>query len=372
MKTIDLTSKLNIMPVDDYQELLAPECIYIPISNDSKLFIDIPSKVLKDDLIATRDGVNYFSSISGEATGTVELNQQKYLKIINNYLEDSTLKTHSRHLNSLTKESFTEILNDNNLSNILNKDIKTLYIDCIDDEPYIFNNYIFLNNNMDIVLKTCKVLLKIFSYEKIVLVIKQNYQNLINKYIVTISEYGSIEMISVPNIYPIGNIELLKNTISHQKNDEFIYLNDLIKIIYKVRKNKIRDTVFITINGNNVKNPTVFQVKKYQLLSDVFKNIEVINSNYNIYLNNSLCGELLSNLDIIIDDNIKGVILMEKDDCIPLDCNNCGYCYDVCPMKINPLVNSEKCIKCGLCNYVCPMKINIVKRYQEDEQNKEC
>ena len=54
------------------------------------------------------------------------------------------------------------------------------------------------------------------------------------KYIVTISEYGSLEMMNVPNIYPIGNMELLKSIVNHNNDDEFIDIKDLIKLIYKV------------------------------------------------------------------------------------------------------------------------------------------
>ena len=42
-------------------------------------------------------------------------------------------------------------------------------------------------------------------------------------------------------------------------------------------------------------------------------------------------------------------------------CINCGLCYRVCPIGINPLKKNNKCIKCGLCNYVCPSKINCLK-----------
>lgn len=371
MKTIDLTSNLNISLVDNYQEVLAPECIYIPVNDDSKVFINIPSQVLKDDLILINGCNNYFASISGTATEIVKFNNKKYIKIKNNYLEESTLNTHSRHLSSLTKKLFLELLNDVNLGKILDNSIDTLYVNCIDDEPYVFNNYNYLDNNMDDVLKICRVILKLFNYKKIVFVIKQSYQKLINKYVVTISEYGSMEMISVPNIYPIGNMDLLKKTINHNNNDEFIYLSSLIKIIYKVQKNKIKSTSLVTFNGNNVLNPIVFSVKKYTLLSELCKSITLKDSNYLIRLNNSLCGNIINSLDIPVDDNIKGVIFNKMVDAIELPCNNCGYCYDVCPVKINPLKSDEKCLKCGLCNYVCPMKINIVARFQDEENKSE-
>ncbi len=369
MKTIDLTSELNILPVDSYKEKLAPEYIYIPMNDESTLYINVPSNILKDDLIITTNNINYFASISGEALDYVTLNNQKFIRIKNNYLENSSYNGHSRNLNKISKDNFLETIHDNNLSEKLQKASDTLYINCIEDEPYFFNYYIYLKQNMDEVLNTCKAILNIFSYKKIVLLIKQNYQSLITKYIVTISEYGCIEMITVPNIYPIGNMDLLKSTIKHSESDEFISINDLIKIIYKVKKNKIDDLKYFTINGNCVKEPMVFIAKKYQLLTDLLSDIEITSDNYEIMLNNSLCGDLLTDNNIIIDDSTNGIIINKKTEKITLPCNNCGLCYSVCPLKNNPLEKNANCIKCGLCNFICPMKINIVKGYQEDERN---
>ncbi len=60
----------------------------------------------------------------------------------------------------------------------------------------------------------------------------------------------------------------------------------------------------------------------------------------------------------------------------PSDCVRCGYCVDICPMELYPLLileasslyiqpgslkglNPEDCINCGLCSFVCPGKIKI-------------
>ncbi len=374
MKTIDLTCELNILPINDFKEKLAPEYIYLPINDNSTLYISIPSKVLKDDLIVKTDNVNYFASVSGEAITYTTINEKKYIQIKNDYLENSSFNGHSKNLNKMTKNVFLNMINDSLITEKMDKKIGTLYINCIEDEPYFFNNYIYLKHNMEEVLDTCKALLSIFELKKIVLLIKQNYQSLITNYIVTISEYGSLEMLTLPNIYPIGNKKLIRSSVKHNENDEFLDLKDLIKIIYKAKKGKINDIKYFTINGNAIKEPVVFIAKKQQLLKELLNDIEIIKNDYTFTLNNSLCGDNITNKDLVIDDSTNGIIINEKSNEISLPCNNCGLCYNVCPMKINPLENNSKCIKCGLCNYVCPMKINIVKGYQENEfsnQNKD-
>ena len=59
----------------------------------------------------------------------------------------------------------------------------------------------------------------------------------------------------------------------------------------------------------------------------------------------------------------------------PRACIACGYCEDICPVKIMPhliwrflgkdmleeaqVAGAEICVKCGLCSYVCPSKIPL-------------
>ena len=70
----------------------------------------------------------------------------------------------------------------------------------------------------------------------------------------------------------------------------------------------------------------------------------------------------------------------------PADCIRCGYCIEVCPMELYPVLimeareyqqeklleelQPEECIKCGLCSYVCPGKISIPDYFPEDREVK--
>lgn len=65
-------------------------------------------------------------------------------------------------------------------------------------------------------------------------------------------------------------------------------------------------------------------------------------------------------------------------------CLRCGYCFDVCPQNLAPIViadyaRAEKledavsldmgaCIECGLCSYVCPSKIPVMSRIQDGKR----
>ncbi|HEY5595727.1 MAG TPA: 4Fe-4S dicluster domain-containing protein, partial [Candidatus Bipolaricaulota bacterium] len=65
-------------------------------------------------------------------------------------------------------------------------------------------------------------------------------------------------------------------------------------------------------------------------------------------------------------------------------CVRCGYCLDVCPQNLAPIliadfVRGDKlqdakdlhmnaCIECGLCTYVCPSKIPVMSHIQEGKR----
>ncbi len=66
-------------------------------------------------------------------------------------------------------------------------------------------------------------------------------------------------------------------------------------------------------------------------------------------------------------------------------CINCGYCEDVCPVRILPHLLSKyiragiidetlmnlrvfNCIECGLCSYLCPSKIPLARHIKEGQE----
>ena len=257
----------------------------------------------------------------------------------------------------MSKDRFLSYLTNDKLKNILNNNVNNLYINAIDDDPYIYNKYMYLKNNIKDIFTLCKYLKLNFNIENIKIVIKNSYRELLNEYKV------DLKYVRVPDIYPIGDNQILSNYLIND-NDYLIDLKDIIDTIYEVIKNKMLHETYITINGNYIKNPSVVNVKKYSYLNNILSNFKTLGEDYNIILNNSLCGIVINPKNIVITDDIKGVIINQIKDYKPSKCSKCGLCANVCPVKINPLEKNKKCIKCGLCNFVCPSKINIVDEVQ--------
>lgn len=355
MKTINLLNKCNISVLKNYRAILNTDYIFIPIRDEDKVVVKKGDKVLKGTLVYN-DINKCYSSISGIVLEVIKLNNYKYLVIKNDYKE-STKSTRARDLDDMNKDTFLSYISNEKIKNILNNKINNLYINAIDDDPYIYNKYMYLKNNIKDISILSKYLKQHFKIENIKVVIKNSYHELLGEYKV------DLKFIKLPDIYPIGQEEILSKHLLN-KDDYLIDLNSIIDVIYEVMKNKINHEKYITINGNNVNNPAVICVKKYSYLNNILSNFKLISDKYNIILNNSLCGVIVDPKNIVVTDDINGIIINKINDYKPSKCTKCALCSSVCPMKINPLVKNKKCIKCGLCNFVCPSKINIVDEVQ--------
>ena len=358
MKTININAELNIDVINNYKEILNPDFIFIPIKDSSKIIVNLKDRVLKGQIIYLDEEEKKYSSVSGNFFKVLNIKDMSFMVIKNDYLEESINKR-ARNLDNLSKDDFMEIYSNNYFKDILNKNINTLYINAIDDDPYIYNKYYYLKNNLKDIEAIIKYISTTFKIKKVRVVIKSSYEELTKNYA------SSLTYHKMPNIYPIGNTTLLTKQLIKKDNDYLIDLNDLIDMIYEVKKNKVQTEKYISIGGNNLKESYVLNVKKYSYLNNLLTSFDILDDKYNIILNNSLCGEVINPKEVVISSLTDGFIINKISKEEESECSKCALCQSVCPLNLNPLKKDDRCIKCGLCNFVCPSKINIVSRWQK-------
>ena len=365
MKTINISKELNIDVLNNFKMLLNPDFLYIPIDNINFLVCKKNQKILKEDILYKSSINTIYSPVSGKVKDIIKTKNKYYLLLKNDFMENSINEGKSRRVKGLKKDLFLSYVNNDTTRVKLSNDINTLYINCIDNDPYIFNKYMYLKEEMKDILNFLQNMADIFHISNIILVLKDEYQDIINEYSLSILESGNVSYKIINGVYPIGNNDLLNKHLIKNKGDILLDLNDINELIYDVKKNRKCLEKYITINGDSAKNRVVLKVKKYSLISYILKETDNNLENVNYILNNSLCGRKVDlGMDIVLDDTL-GIIINGNNIIRELPCNNCGLCVNVCPYKLNPLVKNKKCNKCGLCNYVCPHKINIVERFQK-------
>jgi electron transport complex protein RnfC len=100
-----------------------------------------------------------------------------------------------------------------------------------------------------------------------------------------------------------------------------------------------------------------------------------------------MMGFAVPTLDIPVQKNTSGVILMTKQETIAdLEgpCIRCSRCIRKCPARLSPVIMNNSldagdldysvkaglmdCMECGSCSYVCPARIKLVQRFRVGKQ----
>ncbi|MFP4392917.1 MAG: RnfABCDGE type electron transport complex subunit C [Desulfohalobiaceae bacterium] len=96
-----------------------------------------------------------------------------------------------------------------------------------------------------------------------------------------------------------------------------------------------------------------------------------------------LTGRAISNLDTPVTKDMSQIMVLDREHVFQPSqevCIKCGYCVEVCPMRLMPFLLSGfsegghydmaakndifSCIECGCCAYVCPARIPMVQWIQ--------
>jgi electron transport complex protein RnfC len=100
-----------------------------------------------------------------------------------------------------------------------------------------------------------------------------------------------------------------------------------------------------------------------------------------------MMGSAVPSLEIPIQKNTSGIILMTKEEtsaCPEGYCIRCSRCIKNCPCRLSPVIMNTSleegdldyaikaglldCIECGSCTYVCPARIKLVQRFRIGKQ----
>jgi electron transport complex protein RnfC len=100
-----------------------------------------------------------------------------------------------------------------------------------------------------------------------------------------------------------------------------------------------------------------------------------------------MMGTAVPNLNIPVQKNTSGVLLMNAKEAAATDegpCIRCGSCMRNCSCRLSPVLMNNAidsgdlegaakiglldCIECGSCSYVCPARIQLVQRFRVGKQ----
>ena len=379
-KLIKLEKSDNIVFNQNITEFLASEEIYMPIKNNYQLLVKTNDYVLKDQIIMENNLNKVVSPVSGFVgdiqTKNVDDVFLKCLNIHNDFKEKSKLV--KRKESAFTKDTLINKLYEYYFKYIAsvfeNKKINNLIISGLDDEPYILNNSYILYKYSKEILEMTDILSTTFEINHTVIVMKNTQNKNIEKYLGKIGTYPNIGLSFVDDKYLLGNSFFLLEHLECNEIDSFVIdVKSVLNMYEAIKYNRLPSETFITISGPSVSKSQVLRVKLGTCLKEIIdNNVKIKDNDIQFILNGLMTGHGCDITNVIVTNQTKGLVIIPNNKVEEQECNNCGLCYRICPVKVNPKrcmdkkIKSKNCIDCGLCSYICPCHINL-RRFLRSE-----
>lgn len=375
---IKLPDNPNVFIVNKIYDFKDPLYIYIPIVDKD---IKLKKYVYKNNKFG-----NFIASISGQITSVEKVYFNNLLvnalKITNDFKENMEKKKNIKK--PTTKDNLCELLDNYLLCNLKNrilekKQIKNLIISSIDEEIYSAREFSCLANYYSQILEVIDYLLNIFNLNNSLIVTKNTDSKSIKNVKSILGTYPNIKIKLLPDKYLISYEKYLCDYLNLNKEDTLIIsVNEIYDLYNIINTGKDITERLITISGDAIEKSKIIKVKLGVSFKEVIeKYINIIEDNYDIYINGYLKGDKINNIDnYIITKDIDAIVINKKEINEEKECINCGACMKICPSKINVLncynnqLSHKNCHGCGLCNYICPAKINLKKIVLSDNNEK--
>lgn len=375
---IKLNKNTNMVFNSTISEYIDSEYIYVPIKRNYTILVKGNEVVYKGQVILEKTIDKIYSPVSGTILGTKKMNVNGIIQntiVIQNDFKEKIKNNRKNNELKLNKENIISRLYEyhfNDLAKILEtKKINNLVINGIDDEPYILNKEYIINSYMKEILDITDIIATIFDINNNIITIKSTNTKNVEHFLSRIGTYPNINLRLMEDKYLIGKDVFLLEQLNINKDDSLVIdVEELLRIYNAIKYNKYMYDTFVTIAGLAFNRSKVLKVREGTLLKDIIDN----NLKYSkdkeeyVYILNGLMTGLDCDINsTIVTSETLGLTVIPKINMKEYNCNDCGLCYRVCPVKVNPkkaLDTHEKlnkCIDCGLCTYICPCHINLRK-----------
>jgi len=145
----------------------------------------------------------------------------------------------------------------------------------------------------------------------------------------------------------------------------------------------------LTVSGGACKTPKNIRAPIGASLNDMPPEFMAIDQDRlaKILYGGPMMGSAVASLDVPIQKNTSGIILMTKEETFmdaETPCIRCGRCIRRCSCRLSPVIMNNSleagdldyavkaglldCMECGSCTYNCPARIKLVQRFRVGKQ----
>lgn len=274
--------------------------------------------------------------------------------------------------------------------------IKTLLVNCIEDDPFDYSTTALLETYESQIMEGARLFQKICNAEKIVFAFSFNQRKIakqLKSYIRKLGLSKTLKIKFFPNIYPLHYSRLLGYYQTRKMVREGGRTAETGVIVESVCNcydfyNAVRLGVpltqrAITISGKNCLRKANYFVKNGTSINHIMEVVGEQKSSFDYML---VYGGVMSGIaqetsDISATLTSSTLLFCDTDEFSVENetaCINCGKCLEVCPVRLNVKelddlffegryskaknMGVETCLECGCCSFVCPAKRFLTQR----------
>jgi electron transport complex protein RnfC len=282
------------------------------------------------------------------------------------------------------------------------KPIDVIILDGAECEPYLTTDEAAIREKTDLLIEGLCIMMQITGVKKAIIGMEDNKAALVPVLENAIKKSTRGFDISVELLlskYPQGGEKMLISAITGKQVPSGGLPMDVGCIVQNVGTTVAMAEAFLlgkplierglTVSGAACKTPKNIYAPIGTVISDLpqdFMDIDFENLR-KIIFGGPMMGNAVPKLDIPIQKNTSGIILMTAKEAANFEetpCIRCGRCIKNCaclltPVMINAGLNSDDmdgalkaglmdCVECGTCAYVCPARIKLVQRFRVGKQ----
>ncbi len=276
------------------------------------------------------------------------------------------------------------------------KKVDTFIINAAECEPYLTSDYAVMAQRTEEFFKGIVIANRVLHADDIVIAIEDDNKELEETFAPYFKkeEFSGIRLKMLPSIYPQGGeLQLIRSVTGielpkgNKPLDAGIIMNNVgtIHAIYEaVALHKPSVERVIAVSGEKSKECGNFLVHIGTPVSHIIRAVGVPDKNTFVVVGGPMMGKAVTELDVPVTKGSTGLLLLKKKKFKRLNCIWCGYCAEVCPMMLMPMMYAEyyrnknytmlekyslkTCIDCGSCEYVCPSNVPLLESIQKGKQ----
>jgi len=283
-----------------------------------------------------------------------------------------------------------------------NKPIAFVIANAAECEPYLTIDERIMEERPGDFIDGMAIVMHIVGAAKGVVGLEDNKEHLLPSLSKAIAERSAGKDISVQLLktkYPQGGEKMLITAITGREVPSGGLPMDVGCVVSNVgtlravseafRKGKPVIDTGLTITGGACQSPKNVIVPVGTLAQDLFPDV----SRYDeaklrrVVLGGPMMGPSVPSLNVPLQKNTSGVLLMDADEAKAYEegpCLRCGRCMRACSCRLSPAllnvaikagdldeaerIGALDCIECGTCSFVCPSHIQLVQRFRVGKQ----